>query len=144
MVSQFPDGIMASYLGFACLFCVRNEAQSLCALGFPSPGLNFLDSVLKGMFASRLHGVCTGKKLTSRAVFSEVQVWYSSDIKNDMCAGFTEKNQQQLRDDYDTDENEAESERDKQAVLAGNDGDKNGRKCVGVVTSVLFFLFLNC
>lgn len=61
---------------------------------------------------------------------SQVQVWYSSDVKNDMCAGFTEKNQQQLRDDYDTDENEAESERDKQAVLAGNDGDKNGRKCV--------------
>ncbi|XP_026638743.1 Golgi membrane protein 1 isoform X2 [Microtus ochrogaster] len=36
-----------------------------------------------------------------------------------------EKNQQQLRDDYDADENEAESERDKQAVLVGNDGDRN-------------------
>ncbi|KAK7812009.1 hypothetical protein U0070_018569 [Myodes glareolus] len=36
-----------------------------------------------------------------------------------------ERNQQQLKDDYDTDENEAESERDKQAVLAGNDGDRN-------------------
>ncbi|CAO2596183.1 Golgi membrane protein 1, partial [Lemmus lemmus] len=36
-----------------------------------------------------------------------------------------ERNQQQLRDDYNTEENEAESERDKQAVLAGNDSDRN-------------------
>lgn len=33
-----------------------------------------------------------------------------------------ERNQQQLKDDYDADENEAESERDKQAVLAGKEG----------------------
>ncbi|KAM7323052.1 hypothetical protein ACRRTK_018557 [Alexandromys fortis] len=47
------------------------------------------------------------------------------DGQENQHAAEEEKNQQQLRDDYDTDENEAESERDKQAVLAGNDGDKN-------------------
>lgn len=37
---------------------------------------------------------------------------------------FTGRNQ---GDEYSMDENEAESERDKQAVLAGNDRDINGK-----------------
>lgn len=43
-------------------------------------------------------------------------------------ANFSGRNQQKLGadDDYNMDENEAESETDKQAALAGNDKNRNG------------------
>lgn len=37
-------------------------------------------------------------------------------------------------DDYNMDENEAESETDKQAALAGNDRNVNGNDCGGVAS----------
>lgn len=45
-----------------------------------------------------------------------------------LCANFSGRNQQKLGadDDYNMDENEAESETDKQAALAGNDKNRNG------------------
>jgi hypothetical protein len=42
-------------------------------------------------------------------------------------AGFTGKNQPKLKNEYNMDENEAESETDKQAALAGNDKNLNGK-----------------
>lgn len=42
------------------------------------------------------------------------------------CAGFTGGGQQNVGEEYDLDENEAESEREKQAALAGNDRNING------------------
>lgn len=53
-----------------------------------------------------------------------------------VCANVTGRNEQKVGgdDDYNMDENEAESETDKQAALAGNDRNVNGNDCGGVAS----------
>lgn len=50
-----------------------------------------------------------------------------------VCVNVTGRNEQKVGgdDDYNMDENEAESETDKQAALAGNDRNVNGNDCGG-------------
>lgn len=56
------------------------------------------------------------------------------DVLCVVCANITGRNEQKVGgdDDYNMDENEAESETDKQAALAGNDRNVNGKDCGGV------------
>ena len=67
-----------------------------------------------------------------------------------VCANFIGRNQQKPGgdDDYNIDENEAESERDKQAALAGNDKSVNGENWGGVghfhVCLVALHLWTDC
>lgn len=65
----------------------------------------------------------------SRGIKREMIVAYVLCV----CANFTGRNQQKLEgdDDYSMDENEAESETDKQAALAGNDRNVNGNNYGG-------------
>lgn len=80
-----------------------------------------------------------------------ILLWHQdrNDVAYVLCANFTGRNQQKLRgeDDYNMDENEAESETDKQAALAGNDRNidgKNGAWVGGEVTFHFPFLVLRC